>query len=121
MLKYLIIILIFFTSCTTTRILEVPIEKVKIEYRDKLVHDSIYVRDSIDTHARNDTIFRDVYKYIYKEKIVNDTIIQRDSIPQIVEIETIKEVNKLKNWQIVLMIMGGGFIVLLLSKLRRFF
>ena len=120
-MKYILFILLFLTSCTTTRIVEVPVEKTKIEYRDKLVHDSIYVKEGIDTHARNDTIFVDRFKYIYKEKIVNDTIIQRDSIPKIVEIETIKEVNKLKNWQIVLMIMGGGFIVLLLSKLKRFF
>ena len=119
-MKILIIaILLFLTSCTTTKLIEVPVEKTKIEYRDKLVHDSIYVRDSIDTHARNDTVFMTKYKYIYKEKIVNDTIIQRDSIPKIVEVKTVKEVNKLKNWQVVLMIMGGGFVVLLLNKLRR--
>ena len=112
-------VLLFLTSCTTTKLIEVPVEKTKIEYRDKLVHDSIYVISNIDTHIRNDTIYINKYKYLYKERIINDTIVRVDSIPKVVKVETIKEVNKLKNWQVVLMVMGGGSIGLLLYKLKK--
>ena len=118
-MKYILFIFLFLTSCTTTKIVEVPVEKIKIEYRNKIKYDSIYVRDSIDTHIRNDTIYINKYKYLYKERIVNDTIVRVDSIPKVVKVETIKEVNKLKNWQVVLMIMGGVSIGLLLYKLKN--
>lgn len=121
-MKLLIIIIsIFLASCATTKYVEVPVEKVKVEYKDKFVHDSIYIKDSIFIDKKNDTIFLNKYKYIIKEKLVTDTIVQRDTIPKTIRVETIKEVNKLKNWQIVLMIMGGGFIVLLLYKLKKYF
>ena len=107
------------TSCATTKIKEVPIEKVKIEYRDVFKHDSIFIKDSIITQIKHDTVFNTKYKYIYKEIIVRDTINHTDTVPKIIEVKTIKEVNKLKNWQIVLMIMGGGFIVLLLYKIYK--
>ena len=118
-MKWLIVILTFvILSCGTTKYIEVPVETIKTEYRDRVLYDSIYIRDSIDTNIRNDTVYKTLYKYIYKEKKEKDTVNVTDTITKTITVENIKEVNKLKNWQIVLMIMGGGLIALLLYKLK---
>lgn len=50
-----------------------------------LKQDSIYVRDSVFSVLRGDTVYigrvsyRDRYKYVYRTKV--DTVIKRDSIP----------------------------------------
>lgn len=122
MKKLLYIFLIFLSiSCGTTKYVEVPVENVRIEYRDKVKYDSVYVKDSIIQTQDNDTIYLKEYKYIYKYINQTDTILKTDSIPVIQVQEVIKEVNRLHNWQIALMIMGGGFVMLLGYKLIRLF
>lgn len=108
-------------SCTSTKYIEVPVESVKTEYRDKLVHDSVYVRDSISNTTRNDTVFNTKYKYIYRYKLVKDTVNLKDTITKTITIEKEKEVNKLNTWQLVLVIIGGGSIVLMLYKFKKLF
>lgn len=120
MKKLYILFLVLLLSCSTqTKIVEIPVERVKIEYKDKLIRDSIYVSEKEDTERRNDTTFITKYKYMFKDRLVRDTVLKQDTIPKIIEIETIKEVNNLKYWQIILMILGGGFICLLLYKLKK--
>ena len=67
-----IIATIALTSCRTIKYIDrttvdsteiaVPITNTKIEYRDRFLHDSIYVHDSIFTLIKGDTV------YIYKCK-----------------------------------------------------
>lgn len=119
-MRYLLIIILFFiVSCTTTKYIEVPVETIKTEYKDRLIYDSIYVKDSTSNSIKNDTIFNTKYKYIYKTRVEKDTINVTDTITKTITIEKEKEVNKLKNWQIVLMIIGGGSIALMLYKLKN--
>lgn len=119
MKKILILLLFLIASCTTTKYIEVPVETIKTEYRDRLVYDSIYVRDSTSNSISNDTMFITKYKYIYKYKSEKDTINLTDTITKTITIEKEKEVNKLRNWQVVLMIIGGGSIALMLYKLKN--
>jgi len=55
------------------------IERVRtqIEYRDRILRDSLYVHDSIyvHQHQKDDTVYLDkfVYKYAYKDRFVHDT------------------------------------------------
>lgn len=119
MKKILILLLFLIASCTTTKYIEVPVETIKTEYRDRLVYDSIYVRDSTSNSISNDTMFITKYKYIYKYKSEKDTINLTDTITKTITIEKEKEVNKLRNWQVVLMIIGGGSIALTLYKLKN--
>ena len=119
-MRYLLIIILFFiVSCGTTKYIEIPVETIKTEYRDKLVYDSIYIKDSISNLIRGDTVYITKYKYLYKTKIEKDTINKTDTITKTITIEKEKEVNKLKTWQIVLMIMGGGSIALMLYKIKN--
>ena len=119
-----ILITIVFISCKTPTHIDktvidstetaIPITNTKIEYRDRLLYDSIYVHDSIFTLIKEDTV------YIYKNKETNhlinkvDTFIKTDTIEvpitvtkTVTKTETqIKEVNKLYWWQRLLMCLG---------------
>ena len=120
MKKLLFIFLLYIViSCTTTKYIEIPVEHTRIEYSDRIKHDSIYLRDSIVQKKENDTIYLEIYKYLYKYKYLRDTINVVDSIPVVTVKEVTKEVNKLYNWQFILMVLGGGFIVVIGYKLIR--
>lgn len=138
-----ILIVIFLTSCRTVRYIdrniidsteiEVPITNTKIEYRDRFLHDSIYIHDSIFALIKGDTV------YIYRNKETNhlinkiDTIVKIDTIKVPVEITKtvtkteaqIKEINKLYWWQKIFMYFGlivfiSG-IVFPIIKIKKFF
>ena len=133
-----ILIVIFLTSCRTVRYIdrniidsteiEVPITNTKIEYRDRFLHDSIYIHDSIFTLIKGDTV------YIYKNKETNhlinkaDTFIKTDTIEvpitvtkTVTKTETqIKEVNKLYWWQRLLICLGLTVLIFgVISIIRK--
>ena len=107
----LVLFMLFIISCSTTKIVEVPVEKVHTEYINKIQYDSVYIKDSIDKFIKGDTIFiyKQNTKYRYIHKV--DTFTKIDSVPYPVKYETIVEVNKLKWYQEWLMLLG---IVLIL-------
>lgn len=114
-LLYILIIILFLSSCgVTEKIVEVPIETIKTEYIYNKSVDSIYIRDSVDRYISGDTVYQYKYKYIYKYLNNTDTIIKTDTIEKPVEIITteIKEVNKIKWYQSILMWIGGISLVI---------
>lgn len=113
--------LLLLNSCTSTRYVEVPVDRVKIEYKDRTKIDTLIQKDSIVTLLKGDTVFLEKYKYLYKIKEVRDTVAKTDTITTVQTIEVEKKVNELKNWQIILMVLGGGFIMLGLYKLLQQF
>ena len=100
-LIYICIFILFtfvFTGCKTRTIVKpVEVEKIKIEYRDRVVMDSIYNRDTTLIYLRGDTVFKDVIKWHTSFRNVTNSIVKIDSIPYAVEV--IKEVNVLTKWQ----------------------
>lgn len=110
MRKLLVIIFLFlflFISCGTTKIIEVPIEKIKTEYVDRQIIDTFVKTDSTIIIDKGDTVFLEKYKYLYRYINKTDTLIKIDTLTKTVTVEVTKEVNKLKNWQMGLMILGG--------------
>lgn len=97
----------------------IPIEHTKIEYVNTVQIDTCIIRDSVYIREKNDTVYLEKYKYIYKNVLARDTIIINDSIPIIKTVEVIKEINRIKDWQIALMVLGGAFIVFLLLKIKK--
>ena len=89
-------------------------DRVKIEYRNSVSIDTIYRNDSTIIRENGDTVFLEKYKYIYKVKELKDTVNITDTITVVNTVEVTKEVNKLYNWQIVLMTLGAFTIVILL-------
>jgi len=103
-----ILVVFLLTGCKTKTVL-VPVEKVKIEYKDRLRVDSIYNRDTVQIYGRNDTVFKDVIRWRERFRIDTVSVVRIDSIPYPVEV--IREVNKLTKWQrwrlTILNIIGG--------------
>ena len=118
-----IIILIYlyvmfsFIGCTTTKY--VPIESVRTEYINKVEKDTVIINNDRLIKEKGDTVYIVNTKYVYKTKNKIDTILRIDTIPIIQEVEVIKEVNKLKDWQVVLMVLGGGMVAVIGYKVIR--
>lgn len=114
-----ILILLCLYSCKTTKYVEVPKEIIKTEYKTNIKYDSIYVKDSISIKAINDTIFIEKTKIYNKYKNIVDTIIKVDTLKEtkVITNEVTKEVNHLKSWQVLLMIIGSISIFYMVLKL----
>ena len=136
-----ILVIIALTSCRAVKYIdrtvvdsteiEVPITNTKIEYRDKYLHDSIYIHDSVFTLIKGDTVY--ISKNKETNRLINktNTIIKTDTIKVPVEITKtitrteaqVREVNKLYWWQKSLMYLGliiliSG-IVFLIIKIKK--
>ena len=122
MKKLLLAILlgILLSGCATTKYVEVPVDRVKIEYRDRVSIDTLYRNDSTIIREKGDTVFLEKYKYIYRVKELRDTVNVTDTITVVKPVEVTKEVNKLHNWQVGLMVLGGAAIALGGYKLIKF-
>ena len=94
----LMMVALWLTSCTTTRV--VTVEKVKTDttYITKQQRDSIWLHDSIHVTERGDTIRIERWNTKYVEREVHDTLYRAktDSIP--VPYEVIKEVPRKSTW-----------------------
>lgn len=119
MKKLLIVILVslLLSGCASTKYVEVPVNRVKIEYRDRTFIDTLIRNDSTIIRERGDTVFLEKYKYLYRIKEVRDTVSMTDTITVVQKVEVVKEVNRVHNWQIILMVLGGVAIALGLYKL----
>lgn len=136
-----ILVIIVLISCRTVKYVDrtivdsteiaVPIVNTKIEYRDKYLHDSIYIHDSVFTLIKGDTVY--ISKNKETNRLINktNTIIKTDTIKVPVEITKtitrteaqVREINKLYWWQKSLMYLGliiliSG-IVFLIIKIKK--
>lgn len=114
---YLILGVLILCSCKSKeKLIEVPIIKTEVKYIDKLVHDSIYQKDSIFTYVKGDTITNTIYRDRFKYKFIKDTInINKvDTITKIQRIESIKVKNKLSVLQKIIMSIGIISFILLI-------
>ena len=121
----LLMIALWLTSCTTTRV--VTVEKVKTDttYITKQQRDSIWLHDSIHVTERGDTIRIERWHTKYVEREVHDTLYRAktDSIP--VPYEVIKEVPRKSTWFERIMFCTGIISILCLilfvaKKIERF-
>ena len=114
---FLLLFLTTIVSCTTTKIIEVPVETIKTEYIEQVKYDSIYSKDSIYIMQKGDTIYNNKVQYLYKYKYLRDTINITDTIPKIVTVKDTQYVNQLYTWQKILIVIGIGFILYWIIKL----
>ena len=114
---FLLLFLIKIISCTTTKIIEVPVETIKTEYIEQVKYDSIYSKDSIYIMQKGDTIYNNKVQYLYKYKYLRDTINITDTIPKIVTVKDTQYINQLYIWQKILIVIGIGFILYWIIKL----
>lgn len=113
---FLLLFLTTIISCTTTKVVEVPVETIKTEYVEQVKYDSVYSKDSIYIMQKGDTIYNNKIQYIYKYKYLRDTINITDTIPKIITVKDTQYINQLYTWQKLLMIIGIGFILYWIIK-----
>ena len=120
-MKRIILFFIVFAVFGCTKRIYIPVTTTvtEIEYRDKLVRDSIYFSDSVLIERKGDTVFNTKIKYKYISKFIKDTVNIRDSVYIEKPIEVVKEVNRLTKWQRwrlnflwVLLAGGIGYIII---------
>ena len=114
---FLLLFLTTIISCTTTKIIEVPVETIKTEYIEQVKYDSIYSKDSIYIMQKGDTIYNNKVQYLYKYKYLRDTINITDTIPKIITVKDTQYINQLYTWQKLLIVIGIGFILYWIIKL----
>lgn len=114
---FLLLFLTTIISCTTTKVVEVPVETIKTEYIEQVKYDSIYSKDSIYIMQKGDTIYNNKVQYLYKYKYLRDTINITDTIPKIVTVKDTQYINQLYTWQKILIVIGMGFILYWIIKL----
>ena len=106
------ILLNIWSGCKTTQYVPVVMESVKVEYQDKYVRDSIYVRDSVEVKINGDTVW--VYKdrYVYVDRQIRDSIFITDSIPVPYPYEVVKYTNKLNWFQQTIIYLAGAVLII---------
>ena len=121
-MKKLILLIILFALFGCTKRIYIPVTTTitEIEYRDKLVRDSIYFSDSVLIERKGDTVFNTKIKYKYISKFIKDTVNIRDSIYIEKPIEVVKEVNRLTKWQrwrlnLLWVLMAGGLVYVIIK------
>lgn len=86
------IILLASAMCSCSRIQYVPVETIRRDSIDRIVHrhDSIHVRDSVAVYVAGDTVWRDRWRTVYRETVRRDTIYRetRDTLSVPYPVET---------------------------------
>lgn len=110
------VLMLLVMSCTTQRIVEVPVERVRTDsvYLTKLQRDTLVERDSVVMQIVGDTVYRTHVKYIYKTRLVRDTVLKQrtDTITKVVTVE--KERKRTVGdyaWGIALAVIGALVLV----------
>lgn len=115
LLAVIVIFILLMCSCSTTKLVEVPVEKIRTEYIHDTKIDSVFVKDSVDRWLKGDTLY--IYKEHTKFKYINktDTVCKTDTITKVVKVDVVKEVevNHIYWYQKALMWAGGIAVVLL--------
>lgn len=115
LLAVIVIFILLMCSCSTTKLVEIPVEKVRTEYIHDTKIDSVFVKDSVDRWLKGDTLY--IYKEHTKFKYINktDTVCKTDTITKVVKVDVVKEVevNHIYWYQKALMWAGGIAVVLL--------
>ena len=114
---FLLLFLTTIISCTTTKIIEVPVETIKTKYIEQVKYDSIYSKDSIYIMQKGDTIYNNKVQYLYKYKYLRDTINVTDTIPKIITVKDTQYINQLYAWQKLFIVIGIGFVLYWIVRL----
>lgn len=110
---------ITFFACRTVKVVEVPVERIKMQREVEEKRDSIYVRDSVLHVIAGDTVIIERWHVKYKEVLRVDTLQSTDTVTNVVRVDVPVEVNVLYWWQKALMFLGVLGLIVVVLKLNR--
>lgn len=122
-MKKIITIVLFtliLSGCKTRTIIQ-EVERIKIEYKDRLRVDSIYNSDTTLIFQKGDTVHFETIKWRNKYQFIRDSVLLVDSIPYAVEVvEYVNVLTKWQKWRLqILNILGGLIAVFGAFKIGR--
>ena len=111
---FIFAILLFCSSCTTTRYIPVIEKETDTLIQTKVIHDSIYINDSTVITEKGDTVLIEKWHTKYVQKEVHDTtyISKTDSVPQPYPVPEYIE-KDLTWWELFRMHCGDVILILL--------
>lgn len=115
-LAIVLLVLMLFSSCTTTKYVPVVEHKTDTLIQTKLMHDSVWLHDSIVQKQKEDTVIYERWHTRLAKKEIHDTtyISKVDSVP--VPYPVVKEVEKeLTWWQKLRIHVGDVMLIALLG------
>lgn len=73
---FIVCLFLMMVSCKTKdpKLIYVPVESLKTEWKDRFIKDSIHTRDSVIVIKDGDTIKIRETRYVYQKNIVRDSI-----------------------------------------------
>jgi hypothetical protein len=94
-LTFLLSSVLLYLCCSCSMPKYIPVESVKMEYRDNYIRDSIYRYDSIYVKEKGDTLIFERYRYLYRDKFIRDSVFICDTIRvshpvEVVKVKTVK-------------------------------
>ena len=129
MKKLLILTIVLFTltlsGCKTRTIIQ-EVERIKIEYKDRLRVDSIYNSDTTLIYSKSDTVHFETIKWRNKYQFIRDSVLLVDSIPYPVEVvEYVNILTKWQKWRLQILNILGGIVAIYgafrIGKLTKLF
>lgn len=116
MKKISILTIILFTlllsGCKTRTIIQ-EVERIKIEYKDRLRVDSIYNSDTTLIYREIDTVFIESVKWRNRYQFIRDSVLLVDSIPYPVEVvEYVNVLTKWQKWRLQILNILGGLVAI---------
>lgn len=123
-IKYMMIVFtisVVLCGCKTNTVY-VPVETVRVEYRDKLMRDSIHLYDSVFVKITGDTVWLEKYKYLYRDRLLRDSIFRTDSIAVPYPVVEVQEINRMTSFQSFQIWCGRILLLLILGyfALKKF-
>ena len=112
-------ITILLSICSCASLNKCPVETTKTEYKYIHTTDTIIQNSTTYIKEKGDTIYIKEINEVYKYRDRVDTCIVNDTITKVIYKDKIVEVNKLKDWQIILMVLGGLLLGIIGYKLLR--
>lgn len=83
----------------------------------KLIHDSIYLRDSVFVEKKGDTVYLNKWRTHYRERLIHDTIVVETTdtlrIKEVANKEVVKSPNFFQMWKAY--IIGAVAILLIIA------
>lgn len=110
---------ITFFACRTVKVVEVPVERIKMQREVEEKRDSIYVRDSVLHVIAGDTVIIERWHVKYKEVFRVDTLQSTDTVTNVVRVDVPVEINVLYWWQKALMFLGALGLIVVVLKMNR--
>ncbi len=110
--------LLFAAGCKT-RTVYIPVQSVRVEYRDRVQRDSVFMQDSVLVYRNRDTVFLEKYRYLYKDKWRTDSVFVQDTIRVAYPVEVVQERKVYPKWLIVLGMLGVAGAVLIVMRIIK--